>query len=128
MTQSLRPCALNATAETFLLTRKLKRLLQRRRVAAPVFMALSADDPVIDVAATRGYFENRFSHPGSRLVVYRRDPREGADPGRSANQLLQQLPARATDRGLRPSFAPCRAGQRALWRRGRLSKLRPEFR
>ena len=71
----------NATAETFLLTRELKRLLERRRVAAPVFMALSVDDPVVDVAANRGYFEHRFSHPGSRLVVYRRDPREGVDPG-----------------------------------------------
>ncbi len=70
----------NATAETYLLTRELGRLLDRRRVAAPVFMALSADDPVIDAAAARGYFENRFSHPESRLLVYRRDPREGADP------------------------------------------------
>ena len=69
----------NATAETYLLTRELGRLLDRRRVAAPVFMALSADDPVIDAAAARGYFENRFSHPESRLLVYRRDPREGAD-------------------------------------------------
>ena len=70
----------SATAETFLLTRELARLLERRRVAVPVFMALSADDPVIDVAVNRDYFENRFSHPGSRLVVYRRDPREGTDP------------------------------------------------
>ena len=70
----------NATAETFLLTRELARLLERRRIDVPVFMALSADDPVIDVPANRGYFENRFSHPGSRLVVYRRDPREGTDP------------------------------------------------
>ena len=71
----------NATAETFLLTRELARRLDRRRVDAPVFMALSADDPVIDVAANRDYFEHRFSHPGSRLVVYRRDPREGTRPG-----------------------------------------------
>ena len=70
----------NAMAETFLLTRELERELNRRRVAAPVFMALSADDPVVDVAAARGYFERRFSHRGSRLVVYRRDAREGADP------------------------------------------------
>ena len=71
----------SVTAETFLLTRELAGLLERRRVDVPVFMALSADDPVIDVAANRVYFEHRFSHPGSRLVVYRRDPREGADPG-----------------------------------------------
>ena len=71
----------NATAETFLLTRELARRLERRRVDVPVFMALNADDPVIDVAVNRDYFENRFSHPGSRLVVYRRDPREGIDPG-----------------------------------------------
>ena len=71
----------NATAEAYLLTRKLERSLQRRRIAVPVFMAFTADDPVIDVAAARGYFENRFSHPGNRLVVYRRDPREGTDPG-----------------------------------------------
>ena len=72
---------MNATAETFLLTRELARLLERRRVDVPVFMALSADDPVIDVAVNRDYFEHRFSHPGSRLVVYRRGPREGAGPG-----------------------------------------------
>ena len=71
---------MNATAETFLLTQELSRLLEQRRVAVPVFMAQSADDPVIDVAANRGYFQNRFSHSGSRLVVYRRDPREGIDP------------------------------------------------
>ena len=71
----------NATAETFLLTRELERMLQRRRVDIPVFMALSADDPVIDVAVNRSYFEQRFSHPGSRLVMYRRDPREGDHPG-----------------------------------------------
>ena len=70
----------NATAETFLLTRELARRLERRRIAVPVFMALSADDPVIDVAINRSYFEHRFSHAGSRLVVYRRDPGEGIDP------------------------------------------------
>ena len=70
----------NATAETYLLTRELAQLLERRRVDVPVFMALSADDPVIDVAVNRDYFEHRFSHSGSRLVVYRRDPREGTDP------------------------------------------------
>ena len=71
----------NATAETFLLTRELARLLERRHVTVAVFMAMSADDPVIDVAVNRGYFEHRFSHPGSRLVVYRRDLQEGIDPG-----------------------------------------------
>jgi len=70
----------NATAETFLLTRELAGLLERRRVAAPVFMALGTGDPVIDAPAARAYFETRFSHPGSRLVVYRPDPREGPDP------------------------------------------------
>ena len=71
----------NATAETLLLTRELARLLERRRVAVPVFMALSADDPVIDVAVNRSYFEHRFSHSDSRLVVYRRNPSEGTDSG-----------------------------------------------
>ena len=84
----------NATAETFLLTRELARSLERRSVAAPVFMAQSADDPVIDAAANRAWFETRFSHPGSRLVVYRRDPREGVDPAdariRYANSLLPE--------------------------------------
>ena len=70
----------NATAETFLLTRELAQLLERRRVAVPVFMALSADDPVIDVAINRSYFEHHFSHAGSRLVVYRRNLSEGIDP------------------------------------------------
>ncbi len=70
----------NATAETYLLTRQLALRLERRRVDLPVFMALSDDDPVIDVTVSRGYFERHFSHPGSRLVVYRRDPGEGTDP------------------------------------------------
>ena len=85
---------MNATAETFLLTRELARSLERRSVAAPVFMAQSADDPVIDVATNRAWFETRFSHPGSRLVVYRRDLREGVDPAdvriRYANSLLPE--------------------------------------
>ena len=71
----------NATAETLLLTRELARLLERRRVTVPVLMAQSADNPVIDVAVNRNYFELSFSHPGSRLVVYRRDVQEGIDPG-----------------------------------------------
>ena len=71
----------NAMAETFLLVRKLTRLLEQRRVDVPVFMAMSADDSVIDVAVNRDYFTDRFSHPGSRLGVYRRDPQEGTDPG-----------------------------------------------
>ena len=71
----------NATAETFLLTRELARLLERRRLAVPVFMALSADDPVIDVAGSRGYFEHRFSHAGSRLVEYRRNLKRGDRSG-----------------------------------------------
>ncbi|MXY65767.1 MAG: alpha/beta fold hydrolase [Gammaproteobacteria bacterium] len=70
----------NAMAETFLLVRKFTQLLEQRRVHIPVFMSMSADDSVIDVAVNRDYFEDRFSHPGSRLVVYRRDPREGTDP------------------------------------------------
>ena len=65
----------NAMAETFLLTQELERLLERRRLPVPVFMALSANDPVIDVGANRSLFEIRFSHPGSRMVVYRSDPR-----------------------------------------------------
>ncbi|MDE0097193.1 MAG: alpha/beta fold hydrolase, partial [Gammaproteobacteria bacterium] len=70
----------NAMAEAFLLNRKLTRQLEQRRVDVPVFMSMSADDSVIDVAVNRDYFKDRFSHPGSRLVVYRRDPSEGTDP------------------------------------------------
>ena len=71
----------NATAETFLLSRELARLLERRHVTVAVFMAMNADDPVIDVAVNRSYFEHSFCHPGSQLVVYRRDLQEGIDPG-----------------------------------------------
>ena len=46
-----------------------------------MFMAQRRRRPVIDVAVNQGYFEHRFSHPGSRLVVYRRDLQEGIDPG-----------------------------------------------
>lgn len=70
----------NATAETFVLTRELAQPLKRRRITVPVFMAQSADEAVIDVAVNRRYFEERFTHPGSRLMVYRRDPREGNGP------------------------------------------------
>ena len=64
---------MNAMAETYLLTRELKQLLERQEVTVPVFMAQSADDPVIDVAANQEYFRRRFTHPGSRLLVYRRN-------------------------------------------------------
>ena len=70
----------NAIAETFLLTRELAQMLEERRVSVPIFMAQSAGDPVIDAAANRDYFLNRFSHPGSRLLVYRRNPQGGTDP------------------------------------------------
>ena len=53
----------NAMAETFLLVRKFTQLLEQRRVHIPVFMSMSADDSVIDVAVNRDYFEDRFSHP-----------------------------------------------------------------
>ncbi len=71
----------NATAETFLLTRDLEQALEQRRLEVPVFIALSLDDAVIDPAAVRRYFEGRFSHPGSRLLEYRRGPKEGIDSG-----------------------------------------------
>lgn len=74
---------MNALAETFLLTGELARLLEQDEVAVPVFVAHSADDPVIDVAANRDYFRKRFIHRGSRLVEYRRRFREGADPNDS---------------------------------------------
>lgn len=72
---------LNATAETFLLTRDLERALDQRHLVAPVFIALSLDDAVIDPVAARQYFEDRFAHPGGRLLVYRRNPQEGIDSG-----------------------------------------------
>ena len=71
----------NATAETFLLTRDLEQALEQRRLEAPVFIALSLDDVVIDPAAVHRYFEDRFSHPGSRLLAYRRNPKESIDAG-----------------------------------------------
>lgn len=74
---------MNALAETFLLSRELARLLEQDEVAVPVFIAHSADDPVIDVTANRDYFRKRFIHPGGRLIEYRRHFREGADPSDS---------------------------------------------
>ena len=71
---------MNALAETSLLTRELARLLEQDEVVVPVFIAHSADDPVIDVAANRNYFHKRFIHRGSRLVEYRHHLREGVDP------------------------------------------------
>lgn len=71
---------MNAMAETSLLIRELARLLEQDYVIPPVFMAHSADDPVIDVTANRDYFRKRFAHPASRLVEYRRHAREKIDP------------------------------------------------
>ena len=70
----------NATAEIFLLTKELAGLLEQHEISVPVFMAQSADDPVIDVASNFNHFRSRFNHPGSRLIVYRQDPQEGTDP------------------------------------------------
>jgi len=64
---------MNAMAETYLLTRELKQLLETQDVTVPVFMAQSADDPVIDVAANQKYFRKRFTHPSSRLLMYQRN-------------------------------------------------------
>ena len=71
---------MNAMAETSLLTEELARLLEQEEVTVPVFMTHTADDPVIDVIANQGYFRTHFTHPGSRLVEYRRLAREGVDP------------------------------------------------
>ena len=56
----------NATAETFLLTRELARRLERRRVAVPVFIAPSAADPILgasdSVLCTVQENRRRFAH------------------------------------------------------------------
>jgi len=64
---------MNAMAETWLLTRELEQLLETRNVSVPVFMAQSADDPVISVGVNEKYFRKHFTHPDSRLIVYRRN-------------------------------------------------------
>ena len=57
---------MNATAETFLLTRELARRLERRRVAVPVFIAPSAADPILgasdSVLCTVQENRRRFAH------------------------------------------------------------------
>ena len=125
---ALRGDAVNATAETLLLTRELARLLEQRRVDAPVFMAQSADDPVIDVAVNRSYFEQRFSHPGSRLVVYRRDPREETGPGDARVSYRNSFLPEQRIAGFSHQSIHIAPGQYALWNAGRLSKLRPGLR
>jgi len=84
---------MNAMAETYLLTRELKQLLETQEVAVPVFMAQSADDPVIDVAANQKYFRKRFAHPGSRLLVYRRNLQEIEEPDSRVRYFSSFLPA-----------------------------------
>ena len=127
----------NATAETFLPTRELAPRLERRRVAVPVFMALSADDPVIDVAVSCSYVEQRFSHPGSRLVVFRRNPSEGTDPGDARISYCNRTPMmRFSDNSTPFAGTGCdsvecrrfhsrRFRLRALHRPGKPAALRP---
>ena len=105
----------NATAETFLLTRELERMLQRRRVDIPVFMALSADDPVIDVAVNRRLLRAALLPSGQPAGDVSPRPSRGRPSGRRADQIPQQLSSRAAHCRIFPSVGPHRTGQCALW-------------
>ena len=119
----------NATAETYLLTRGLGRLLERRPRPGARLHGAQRRRPPSSTRPPPGAISRTVSPiPGAACSCTVATRRRGADPGRWADQLLQQLSAPATDRRLLPSLAPHRARQRALRPRGRLPELRPEFR
>ena len=59
---------MNAMAETSMLTRELEQLLEVQKMTVPVFMAQSADDPVINVRVNEKYFRKHFTHPDLSLI------------------------------------------------------------
>ena len=118
---------MNALAETFLLSRELARLLEQNEVAVPVFIAHSADDPVIDVGRQSRLLPRAIHSSGkppgrvSSLFPGRDRPQRFADP------LRQQFSARATDRQFFTPVDPYRTDPHALRHGWRLSKLWSEL-
>lgn len=64
----------NGLAETYLLTQDLRKQLNEGLSTPPVFMAQSADDPIINTIANQQIFIRHFSHPSSRLLIYSQKP------------------------------------------------------
>ena len=69
----------NGLAETYELTEKLAKRLETHALDVPIFIAQSADDRIIDQGTNLDYFKRYFSHTDSRLILYRRNPKEGPD-------------------------------------------------
>jgi len=60
---------INAAVQVYALTKEIKRLLHRQKMAIPVFVACSEDDITVDTSATLG-FVAQAHHPGNRIVLY----------------------------------------------------------
>ncbi len=71
---------LNGVAETYLLTEELREELDSQKVQTPVFMAQSADDPVIDTAANQQYFTRNLINSANRLIIYQKKPARSFEP------------------------------------------------
>lgn len=69
----------NALAEVQLLARSTREALAGRALEAPVFLAQSADDGVVDAAANRALFADAVTHPKSRLLRYADRPAVTSD-------------------------------------------------
>ena len=65
---------INGLAETYALTQVLAQSLDL--IEVPIFIAQSADDPVINPVKNEEYFRRYLVHPNSRLLIYRRGSEE----------------------------------------------------
>lgn len=59
-----------------------QQLLEERKFERPVFMVVAENDSVLDAAYLLRMFQQRFTHPASRLIWYGEPPSQPIDPTR----------------------------------------------
>ncbi len=81
----------NGFAQFYRTSQETLERLGAQRFERPVFMALSEHDSVLDAAKIRSLFEERFSHPASRLMWFGSAPSGRAGRIRSVNSRVPAL-------------------------------------
>ncbi len=76
--------AMNAAAQMYRLLKRLDRLMNKegKRLAMPVFAAQSIDDRTVNAVSTIEVFNNYFTSPLNRFILYTTEPEKDYDGGR----------------------------------------------
>ncbi|MBB3010739.1 alpha/beta hydrolase [Cupriavidus alkaliphilus] len=109
----------NAFAQFWRSSREARQRLAERPYDKPVFMAVAQHDSVLDTAYLLSAFQQRFTHPVSRLVWYGARPAGLADGGRvlvRSDALAQRRISRFSHMGLMFSPANPLYGERGSLR------------